>query len=790
MKTARIFLVLLVFSGAMFLLSTCKKGTDENKITHIVKNKLSGYVQKGPYINGTSILMYELDASLGQTGKNFSTQINDNKGSFEINNVTLSSQYVEFLADGYYFNEIVGNISTSQLSLYALSDITNLSTVNVNILTHLEKGRVESLVGKGLTFTAAKDTAQKEVLAIFGLQANNMDRSEELDISVDNQGNAILLAISLILQGNRSVGELTELLANISTDIQQDGKLDNAGILANLRNSTLELDLAGIRTNLQNRYKDLGDNTTIPGFEPYINNFLIATGGLLPEATTGTATNILTTTATLTGTANASNLSTIVTFEYGTSSDYGSSVTASQSPITGNTNITVSANITGLSLGTTYYFRTKVSSSAGTKYGTQVSFTTNNVPTLSTTEISLITGTSSTSGGNISSDGGAPITVKGICWNTSGSPTVSDITTNVGSGTDSFTGSLTGLTIGTTYYVRAYATNSIGTGYGTELIFTTLNIPSLTTSAASLITLNTAIGGGNVINDGGATVTARGICWSTITGPTIDLNSNTSEAGNVGTFTSQMTGLSMGTTYYVRAYASNNVGTQYGDEIVFKTQTSGTVTDIEGNVYKTITIGDQDWMAENLKVTKFDDNTEIPFVTSNDIWATSTKPAYSWYANDVSFKDNYGALYNWYTVDNTNNGNKNVCPTGWHVTSDAEWTTLTDYLRNNGYVYEHIGNDIAKSMAATSGWNTIADPGRVGNDQAGNNSSGFTALPAGQRVDSGPFTNIGIVGWWWCSPEGNPEIAWDRGIEYGWFDVGRYTATKATGYSVRCLKDN
>jgi uncharacterized protein (TIGR02145 family) len=195
-------------------------------------------------------------------------------------------------------------------------------------------------------------------------------------------------------------------------------------------------------------------------------------------------------------------------------------------------------------------------------------------------------------------------------------------------------------------------------------------------------------------------------------------------------------------------------------------------------------------MSENLKVTRFNDNTVVPIITDNDKWAVSTTPAYCWYNNDISFKNNYGALYNWYTVDNISNGGKNVCPIGWHVPSDAEWTTLTDYLIKNGYGYGGNGSDIAKSMAATSGWNTIGDPGRVGNDQGSNNSSGFTALPAGQRLDTQPSSNLGIIGWWWCSPEGNPGVAWDRGIEYGWFDVGRYIATKSNGYSVRCLKNN
>lgn len=650
-------------------------------------------------------------------------------------------------------------------------------------------------MGKGLSFTAAKDSAQKEVLAIFGFQANNMDASENLDISVNKQENAILLAISLILQGSRSVGDLTELLANISSDLQKDGKLDNNIILANLRNSTLKLDLTGIRTNLQNRYKDLGDAATIPSFETYINDFLITTGGLLPKATTQAATSVSTTSATLNGTVNANSLSTTVTFEYGTSTSYGSSVTASQSPITGNDNTNVSANISGLTLGTTYYFRTNATSSAGTTYGTQVSFITNNVPTLTTTELSSLTGTSAISGGNISSDGGATITAKGICWNTTGNPTVLDIITNDGSGTGSFTSSFNGLTIGTTYYVRAYAINSIGTGYGNQISFTTLNIPTLSTSSASLITLTSANSGGNVTNDGGATITARGICWSTTTGPTIDLSTKTFEVGTIGIFTSSMTGLTMGTTYYVRAYASNNVGTQYGNEITFTTQNSGTVTDIEGNVYKTITIGNQTWMAENLKVVEFNDGTAIPDVADQGTWNTLTTPGYCWYNNDNAVKNIYGALYNWYIVDQVSNGGKNVCPTGWHVPTDAEWNVLSQYLFNNGFGYDgpiwgSRPEWISKSLSSNSGWTISGDLQGAcpGWNQGDNNSSGFSGLPAGYLIASG-FAGLGNVGKWWSAPFNGDGTTWDIIILTDSPYLGRLYESKNSGYSIRCVKD-
>ncbi|MBP5412329.1 MAG: T9SS type A sorting domain-containing protein [Bacteroidales bacterium] len=230
------------------------------------------------------------------------------------------------------------------------------------------------------------------------------------------------------------------------------------------------------------------------------------------------------------------------------------------------------SNITGLVAGTIYYVRAYATNSEGTAYGNEVSFTTNAiVPSLTTITASNITSTTATSGGNVTSDGGATVTARGICWSTTSNPTINDSHTTNGSGIGSFTSNMTGLTAGMTYYVRAYATNSIGTSYGNQITFTTLAVtPIITTMAASNITSTTATSGGNITNDGGATVTARGICWSTTSNPTIN-DSHTTNGSGTGSFTSNMTILTAGTTYYVRAYATNSVGTSYGNQITFTT---------------------------------------------------------------------------------------------------------------------------------------------------------------------------------------------------------------------------
>ena len=219
-----------------------------------------------------------------------------------------------------------------------------------------------------------------------------------------------------------------------------------------------------------------------------------------------------------------------------------------------------------------------------------------------------------------------------------------------------------------------------------------------------------------------------------------------------------------------------------------------TVTDIDGNSYNTIRIGTQVWMKENLKTTKYNDGTPIPNITDNGIWAALTTGAYCNYDNILILSNTYGSLYNWYAVDNNaatmvvSNGGKNVCPTGWHVPSDGDWTTLTDYLTNNGFGYQGSGEDIGKSLAATSEWTSDPTKGDVGNDQASNNSSGFTALPGGYRNYLGRYFFIEYYGYWWSSTESSSD-AWFRVIGYAFPHVVINSYPKQDGFSVRCLRD-
>ena len=294
------------------------------------------------------------------------------------------------------------------------------------------------------------------------------------------------------------------------------------------------------------------------------------------------------------------------------------------------------------------------------------------------------------------------------------------------------------------------------------------SVPVLTTNAVTNITLSNATSGGNISDNGVSEISARGVCWSTNQIPTIEDQKTTDAVGNGILFTSSITYLKPGTTYYVRAYATNSAGTGYGTAVSFKTKEG--VKDANGNVYSTVTIGKQIWMAENLKTTKYSDGTDISLKTDKSLWIALTSPAYCWYNNDKEANGNtYGALYNWYAVDT-----KKLCPTGWHVPTDNEWTILKNELGG-----EVIAGSKLKETGTTH-W-------RV--NEGATNETGFTALPGGARNSKGEFIEIKDKGYWWSSTVSPFDDAW---LSYLFGTTGylyRGTGYRIfSGHSVRCIK--
>lgn len=272
MRPLQILILTIIFTS---LVGCDKENTDPtNGSNNRVYDKISGFAQKGPFINGASVTLSELDENLVPTGRTFSAQILDNRGTFELRNATLASPYVELKVEGYYFDEVKNSLSTAPLILYALADVSQHSSLNVNVLTHLEKSRVDYLVSNGKSFKDAKKQAEKEILAIFEINKDNMATAELLDLSKNGDDHAILLAISAILQGYLSVGDLSELLANISTDIREDGKLNSLTLGSTLINNARAINIANVRSNLEKRFETLGIEANIADGEALITHFI------------------------------------------------------------------------------------------------------------------------------------------------------------------------------------------------------------------------------------------------------------------------------------------------------------------------------------------------------------------------------------------------------------------------------------------------------------------------------------------------------------------------------------
>ncbi len=505
-------------------------------------------------------------------------------------------------------------------------------------------------------------------------------------------------------------------------------------------------------------------NATGTGYSAQLS--FTATSAVLASITTASLTLITDSTAVSGGNVTASGGGTISARGIVWNTSVNPTIALSTKTTNGAGTGVFSSNITGLTPGTIYYVRAYVTNNIGTNYGNELTFTSlAKLPTVTTKPVTAITSLGATSGGTITNTGGATHSEKGVVYATTTNPTVSNnksVDNTVGL---DWISTLTGLTGNTKYYIRAYATNVIGTAYGVLDSFTTLPIaPIITTNSVTTIDKTSAVSGGNISSDGGSAITARGIVWNKTGNPIVGTDSiRTDASSTTGSYTLNLGNLNSGITYYVRAYAINTIGTSYGNQLTFTTLP---VLDTIGNQYTTITINGEEWFRENLKTNRYANGDTIENVPTPGDWGLRTSGAWAYYNNDISNNSNFGKLYNWYAVSDV----RGLCPTGWHVATDADWTSLS----------ANYGTDAVagKELKATALWTT---------PNTNTNSSGFGALPGGGR-GSLNFGDLFNKGFWWTNTAYS-SAAWARRMEFSSNTLIRYSEDTKYGFSVRCVKD-
>jgi len=310
-----------------------------------------------------------------------------------------------------------------------------------------------------------------------------------------------------------------------------------------------------------------------------------------------------------------------------------------------------------------------------------------------------------------------------------------------------------------------------------------LCLPSITTDAASAVGLDSALIGGNIASDGGSSIVLRGVCYSTSPNPNMG-NSRTQDGSGIGSFNTILRGLTSSTMYYARSYAKNSNGVVvYGNEVSFTTSATApsftcgtsTVSDVENNTYNTVQIGTQCWTQSNLKVSKYRNGDNISTGLNNSNASLTTSGAYDIYNNDPGNDVLYGKLYNHYAVTDS----RGLCPTGWHVPSDAEWTTLENQLGGSNVA----GGALKSTATQPTPWGWLSP------NTGATNSSGFTALPGGVRGDDGDFVSMAYTGYWWSSSVTFAVGAWRRLLGYASSGTDRNDYNLTAFCSVRCLKD-
>jgi uncharacterized protein (TIGR02145 family) len=396
------------------------------------------------------------------------------------------------------------------------------------------------------------------------------------------------------------------------------------------------------------------------------------------------------------------------------------------------------------------------------------------LPVLTTQDVISVKYTSAISGGNLIDDGGSTIIEKGLCYNTTGNPTTSDNIITSGAGKSNFTKDIQNLKSNTEYFVRSYAINRKGTGYGNEIPFRTISVkvPSLTTYIPSFYSATSIKTRGTISDTNGSEIKEKGVCISTSSGASLSSSVKMVDNSDLWDYICRFDGLIPGTTYYLRAYAINGAGTGFGNEVKFTIHTgTSDVTDIEGNIYKTVVIGSQTWMAENLRVTMLNEMTGLKYGQNNYIFPPNL--IFAWYGNQNANSIPYGALYNYYVANSAN-----ICPIGWHAAKEEDWTTLINYLGG-----ENVAGGKLKE-AGTAHW--------LSTNSGATNESGFTAVPGGTTDFNHTSASMGERAYFWSSNS----VDYDSNEHFVAHVLSssddkiiRVESDRLNGFSIRCVRD-
>src|SRR5574344_1444915 len=751
---------------AIFGLLSCGGDTatsfQNGDVVSVKLASLSGQVQKGPFIKGSRVTAYELEngRTLAQTGKNFTGVIQSDNGQFDISTVTLASQYAILQATGYFRSEVTGGKSNSQLTLKAITDLTSRSTVNVNLLTHLEYDRVEYLVKtEGMRVLAAKKQAEKEIFAAFGIDAEAFGYSEDLSVLDTGDANAALLAVSILLLRNNSDADLTQELTEFSQDLAADGAWDDAETKSAIADWAHALDSADHFAAFRKNVSGWGISGTVPAFEKYMTvfwNYAYGLGGVCSDDIQDSVKYVSDTYSANAGRyyiCKATAWRPATTLEYDT---YRWKAGADGAVRAGNINTSI------------YYVYDSTAA-----VWRAAAFTE-----------SVLGGCRTAIDDSVGLAGSTYYICDGAkrTWNTA-----------------------TALEYDT-YRWKADADGEVRAGNINTSIYYVYDSTAAAWRAATAA--ESALGGcRTAIDDSvGLAGSTYYICdgakrtWNTATAFEYDTyhwkagTDGELRAGNVDTTNFYVDDRTIWRTATAMESVLNKACVSYTEgqskeigysNYVCKSRAwtydlnnlnTGTIV-YGGQTYKTIGIGNQMWMAENLN---YSDSVTMANLQGN-----------SWcYANSPDSCTKYGRLYTWTAAMNIDSTyqrtrmtaatpHRGICPEGWHVPTDAEWKELYAFVdTNNGT--EGVGTSLKSIM----GWLD------TNNAIKGTDIFGFSAIPSGYRNNDTSFYNMGKVAYFWSASEYSESTAYYWSLSYAKTDMRTVTYTsKEAAIPLRCLKN-